>query len=68
MAQMSRKKDGLKTRYLKVGISAWNGEITAIQDPKISVQELKETIDEDKLKRDDILVFPTHTNKIIDKD
>ena len=57
MAQMAREKGGLKTRYLKGGISAWNDETTARQDPKISVQDLKEAIDEGKLKRDEIFLF-----------
>ena len=57
MAQRAREKGGLKTRYLKGGISAWNGETTARQDPKISVQDLNEAIDEGKLKRDEIFLY-----------
>jgi glyoxylase-like metal-dependent hydrolase (beta-lactamase superfamily II)/rhodanese-related sulfurtransferase len=57
MAQMAREKSDLKTRYLKGGIYAWNGETTERQDPKISVQNLKESIDEGKLKRDEILLL-----------
>jgi glyoxylase-like metal-dependent hydrolase (beta-lactamase superfamily II)/rhodanese-related sulfurtransferase len=57
MAQMAREKGGLRTRYLKGGISAWNDEKTEIQDPKISATDLKIAIDEDKIKRGNIFLL-----------
>ena len=57
MAQMAREKGGLRTRYLKGGIFAWNDEKTEIQDPKISANDLKIAIDEDKVKRGNIFLL-----------
>ena len=57
MAQMAREKGGLRTRYLKGGISAWNDEKTEIQDPRISANDLKIAIDEDKVKRGNIFLL-----------
>ena len=57
MAQMAREKGGLRTKYLKGGISAWNDEKTEIQDPKISANDLKIAIDEDKVKRGNIFLL-----------
>jgi len=57
MAQMAREKGGLRTRYLKGGISAWNDEKTENQDPKISAKELKNAIDEDKIKKGNIFLL-----------
>src|ERR687897_859323 len=34
MAQRAKERGGLRTKYLKGGISAWNGERTERQDPK----------------------------------
>jgi rhodanese-related sulfurtransferase len=49
MAQIAREKGDIRTRYLKGGISSWNGEKTENQDPKISAKDLKNAIDEDKV-------------------
>src|ERR671912_61897 len=57
MAQMARERGGLRTKYLKGGISAWNGERTERQDPKISSKDLKEAIEEDKVKRGEIFLL-----------
>jgi rhodanese-related sulfurtransferase len=57
MAQMARDKGSLRTKYLKGGISAWNGEKTERQDPRISSKELKEAIEEDKVKRGEIFLL-----------
>ncbi|HEX7259103.1 MAG TPA: rhodanese-like domain-containing protein [Nitrososphaeraceae archaeon] len=57
MAQMARERGGLRTKYLKGGISAWNGERTGRQDPKISSKDLKEAIKEDKVKRGEIFLL-----------
>ncbi|MGH9981000.1 MAG: rhodanese-like domain-containing protein [Nitrososphaeraceae archaeon] len=57
MAQIAREKGGLRTRYLKGGISSWNDEKTENQDPKISAEDLKNAIDEDKVKMGDIFML-----------
>lgn len=57
MAQMASERGGLRTKYLKGGISAWNGERTERQDPKISSKDLKEAIEEDKVKRGEIFLL-----------
>ena len=57
MAQMAREKGGLRTRYLKGGISAWNDEKTERQDIRISAKDLKNAIDEDKVKTGDIFLL-----------
>jgi rhodanese-related sulfurtransferase len=57
MAQMARERGGLRTKYLKGGISAWNGERTGRQDPKISSKDLKGAIKEDKVKRGEIFLL-----------
>lgn len=57
MAQMARERGGLRTKYLKGGISAWNGERTERLDPKISSKDLKEAIEEDKVKRGEIFLL-----------
>ena len=57
MAQMAKERGGLRTKYLKGGISAWNGERTERQDPKISSKDLKEAIKEEKVKRGGIFLL-----------
>jgi glyoxylase-like metal-dependent hydrolase (beta-lactamase superfamily II)/rhodanese-related sulfurtransferase len=57
MAQIAREKGGLRTRYLKGGISSWNDEKTENQDPKISAKDLKTAIDEDKVKKGNIFML-----------
>jgi glyoxylase-like metal-dependent hydrolase (beta-lactamase superfamily II)/rhodanese-related sulfurtransferase len=57
MAQIAREKGGLRTRYLKGGISSWNDEKTENQDPKISAKDLKNAIDEDKVKMGNIFML-----------
>jgi glyoxylase-like metal-dependent hydrolase (beta-lactamase superfamily II)/rhodanese-related sulfurtransferase len=57
MAQLAREKGGLRTRYLKGGISSWNDEKTENQDPKISAKDLKTAIDEDKVKRGNLFML-----------
>ena len=57
MAQMAREQGGLRTRYLKGGISAWKDEKTESQDPKISAIDLKNAIDEDKVKIGNIFLL-----------
>ena len=57
MAQMAREKGGLRTRYLKGGISAWHGKKTESQDPKLSAKDLKNAIDKGKVKRGDIFLL-----------
>ncbi|MGH9982311.1 MAG: rhodanese-like domain-containing protein [Nitrososphaeraceae archaeon] len=57
MAQMAREQGGLRTRYLKGGISAWQDEKTESQDPKISVIDLKNAIDKDKVKIGNIFLL-----------
>ncbi len=57
MAQMAKERGGLRTKYLKGGISAWNGERTERQDPKISSKDLKEAIKEEKVKRGEIFLL-----------
>ena len=63
MAQMAREKGGLRTRYLKGGISAWNDEKTESQDPKISAKDLKNAIDEDKVKTGNIFLLDVRNNE-----
>lgn len=63
MAQMAREKGGLRTRYLKGGISAWNDEKTESQDPKISAKDLKNAIDEDKVKAGNIFLLDVRNNE-----
>jgi len=57
MAQMASERGGLRTKYLKGGISAWNGERTKRQDPKISSKDLKEAIEEDKVNGGEIFLL-----------
>jgi rhodanese-related sulfurtransferase len=57
MAQMAKEKGGLRTRYLKGGISSWNGEKTERQDIRISAKDLKNSIDKCKVKRGDIFLL-----------
>src|SRR5829696_8271447 len=57
MAQMAREKGGLRTRYLKGGISSWNGKKTERQDIRISAKDLKNAIDKGKVKRGDIFLL-----------
>jgi rhodanese-related sulfurtransferase len=57
MAQMAREKGGIKTKYLKGGISSWNGERTERQDPKISSKDLKNAMWEGKVKRGEIFLL-----------
>ena len=57
MAKMAREKGGLNTKYLKGGISSWNGEKTERQDIKISAKDLKNAIDKGKVKRGDIFLL-----------
>jgi len=57
MAKMAREKGGLRTRYLKGGISSWNGEKTERQDIRISAKDLKNAIDKGKVKRGDIFLL-----------
>ena len=57
MAQMAKEKGGLRTRYLKGGISSWNGEKIERQDIRISAKDLKNAIDKGKVKRGDIILL-----------
>jgi rhodanese-related sulfurtransferase len=57
MAQMAKEKGGIRTRYLKGGISSWNGEKTERQDIRISAKDLKNAIDKGKVKRGDIFLL-----------
>jgi rhodanese-related sulfurtransferase len=57
MAQMAMERGGIRTKYLKGGISGWNGERTERQDPRISSKDLKEAIEEDKVKRGEIFLL-----------
>ena len=57
MAQMAKEKGGLRTRYLKGGISSWNGEKTERQDIRISAKDLKNAIDKGKVKKGDIFLL-----------
>ena len=57
MAQMAREKGGLRTRYLKGGIFAWKDEKTESQYPKISAIDLKNAIDEDRVKIGNIFLL-----------
>jgi glyoxylase-like metal-dependent hydrolase (beta-lactamase superfamily II)/rhodanese-related sulfurtransferase len=57
MAQIAREKGGLRTRYLKGGISSWNDEKTENQDLKISAKDLKNAIDKDKVKLGNIFML-----------
>jgi rhodanese-related sulfurtransferase len=57
MAQMAKEKGGIRTIYLKGGISSWNGEKTERQDIRISAQDLKNVIDKGKVKRGEIFLL-----------
>ncbi len=57
MAQMAKEKGGLRTRYLKGGLSSWNGEKTERQDIRISAKDLKNAIDKGKVKKGDIFLL-----------
>ena len=57
MAQMAKEKGGLRTRYLKGGISSWNGEKTERQDIRISAKDLKNAIDKGKVKKGDFFLL-----------
>ena len=57
MAQMAKEKGGLRTRYLKGGISSWNGEKTERQDIRISAKDLRNAIDKGKVKKGDLFLL-----------
>lgn len=57
MAQMARDKAGLQTRYLQRGLAAWKWEKkTTALDPRITANDLKHALDQDKLNRETFLL------------
>jgi glyoxylase-like metal-dependent hydrolase (beta-lactamase superfamily II)/rhodanese-related sulfurtransferase len=56
MAQMTRDKSRLQTRYLRGGLAAWKWKKTAELDPRITPNDLKRALDEGKLNRDIFLL------------